>query len=410
MSGDTNFKQKDYYDSYSEIQSENPDAIILFRVGDFYEVLGDNAQEAAEALNLTLMSRTINGEKIPMVGFPSSYLEDNENLLVEIGYKILTVEPQDIAERASLRNKAQQADIEPKADRPTITCDWSEHPAFEDGKTYSVADFDRIMKSADDEWVRLRQYEQDTYGNDMDAIYQAYEDGEIDSVHQGYAKTKFIINMPDGTRYTERQDIGDGDGGVIDFLRQYDNYKNLVPILEQERDNEPSLLTPVYGEEFVKEVEEQSDNLSAQQKREDIIFSSDGKNYVITDDNFADGTKSERYANNINAIKTLKEIESSNRQATPAEQEILAKYVGWGGLDSYFKAENNAQLKALLNDDEYKAALASTLTSFYTPPAVIRAVYNALNNLGFKTLSQAAVSATLWVCVRKICQTANSTE
>lgn len=425
LSGDTNFKQKDYYDSYSEIQSENPDAIILFRVGDFYEVLGDNAQEAAEALNLTLMSRTINGEKIPMVGFPSSYLEDNENLLVEIGYKILTVEPEDVAERASLRNKAQevakqnnlpfydkfsmgfeddfdmavydgsmsaddyeklqQADIEPKADRPTITCDWSEHSAFEDGKTYSVADFDRIMKSADDEWVRLRQYEQDTYGNDMDAIYQAYEDGEIDSVHQGYAKTKFIINMPDGTRYTERQDIGDGDGGVIDFLRQYDNYKNLVPILEQERDNEPSLLTPVYGEEFVKEVEEQSDNLSAQQKREDVIFSSDGKNYVITDDNFADGTKSERYANNINAIKTLKEIESSNRQATPAEQEILAKYVGWGGLDSYFKAENNAQLKALLNDDEYKAALASTLTSFYTPPAVIRAVYNALNNLGFKT-------------------------
>lgn len=254
----------------------------------------------------------------------------------------------------------------------------SEHPD-------SVADFDRIMKSADDEWVRLRQYEQDTYGNDMDAIYQAYEDGEIDGVHQGYAKTKFIINMPDGTKYTERQDIGDGDGGVIDFLRQYDNYKNLVPILEQERDNEPSLLTPVYGEEFVKEVEEQSDNLSAQQKREDVIFSSDGKNYVITDDNFADGTKSERYANNINAIKTLKEIESSNRQATPAEQEILAKYVGWGGLDSYFKAENNAQLKALLNDDEYKAALASTLTSFYTPPAVIRAVYNALNNLGFKT-------------------------
>ena len=199
MSGDTNFNQKGYYDSYSEIQSENPDAIILFRVGDFYEVLGDNAQEAAEALNLTLMSRTINGEKIPMVGFPSSYLEDNENLLVEIGYKILTVEQEDIAERASLRNKAQevakqnnlpfsdkfsmgfkddfdtavydgsmsaddyeklqQADIEPKADRPTITCDWSEHPAFEDGKTYSVADFDRIMKSADDEWVEQRQFE-----------------------------------------------------------------------------------------------------------------------------------------------------------------------------------------------------------------------------------------------------------
>lgn len=424
LSGDTNFNQKGYYDSYSEIQSENPDAIILFRVGDFYEVLGDNAQEAAEALNLTLMSRTINGEKIPMVGFPYSYLENNENLLVENGHKILTVEPEDIAERASLRNKAQevakrnnlpfsdkfsmgfeddfdtavydgsmsaddyeklqQADIEPKADRPTITCDWSEHPAFEDGKTYSVADFDRIMKSADDEWVEQRQLEIEEYGSE-NAVAEAYRNSELDDVHLGYAKTKFIINMPDGTRYTERQDIGDGDGGVIDFLRRYDNYKNLVPILEQERDNEPSLLTPVYGDEFVQELEQQSDKLSAPKQQEDIIFSSDGKNYVITDDNFADGTKSERYANNINAIKTLKEIESSNRQATPAEQEILAKYVGWGGLDSYFKAENNAQLKALLNDDEYKAALASTLTSFYTPPAVIRAVYNAFNNLGFKT-------------------------
>ncbi|MBD9047341.1 MAG: helicase [Ruminococcus sp.] len=248
------------------------------------------------------------------------------------------------------------------------------------------------MKSADAEWVKLRQYEQDVYG-DMDAIYQAYEDGEIDSVHQGYAKTKFIINMPDGTRYTERQDIGDGDGGVIDFLGSIESYKDIVPLLEQARDNEPSLLTPVYGKEFVKELEQQSDKLSTLnedvqkdvQSQEDIIISSDGKNYSITDDDFADGTKSERYANNINAIKTLKEIESSNRQATPAEQEILAKYVGWGGLDSYFKSENNGQLKALLDESEYKAALASTLTSFYTPPTVIRAVYKVLDNLGFKS-------------------------
>lgn len=261
----------DYYKSYSEIQSENPDAIILFRVGDFYEVLGDNAQEAAEALNLTLMSRTINGEKIPMVGFPSSYLEINENLLVENGHKILTVEPEDIAERASLRNKAQevakrnnlpfsdkfsmgaeddfdtavydgsmsaddyeklqQAEIEPKADRPTITCDWSEHPAFEDGKTYSVADFDRIMKSADDEWVEQRQLEIEEYGSE-NAVAEAYRNGELDDVHLGYAKTKFIINMPNGTQYTERQDIGDGIGGVIDFLKQYPQYSGVVKVLE----------------------------------------------------------------------------------------------------------------------------------------------------------------------------------
>lgn len=115
---------------------------------------------------------------------------------------------------------------------PTITCEWSESPAFEDGKTYSVAEFDSIMKQADDDWVKQRQYELDTYGNDMGKIYEAYEKGEIEGVHQGYAKTKFNVNMPDGAVHTFRQDIGDGDGGVIDFLKQYTQYSEVVKILE----------------------------------------------------------------------------------------------------------------------------------------------------------------------------------
>ncbi len=115
---------------------------------------------------------------------------------------------------------------------PTITCEWSESSAFEDGKTYTVAEFDSIMKQADNEWIKQRQYEIDTYGNDIDKIYEAYEKGEIESVHQGYAKTKFNINMPDGAVHTFRQDIGDGDGGVIDFLKQYTQYSEVVKILE----------------------------------------------------------------------------------------------------------------------------------------------------------------------------------
>lgn len=115
---------------------------------------------------------------------------------------------------------------------PTITCEWSESSAFEDGKTYTVAEFDSIMKQVDNEWIKQRQYEIDTYGNDIDKIYEAYEKGEIESVHQGYAKTKFNINMPDGAVHTFRQDIGDGDGGVIDFLKQYTQYSEVVKILE----------------------------------------------------------------------------------------------------------------------------------------------------------------------------------
>lgn len=113
-----------------------------------------------------------------------------------------------------------------------ITCEWSESPAFEDGKTYTVAEFDSIMKQADDDWVKRRQYEIDTYGDDIDKIYEAFEKGEIENIHQGYAKTKFNVNMPDGTVHTFRQDIGDGDGGVIDFLKQYPQYSEVVRILE----------------------------------------------------------------------------------------------------------------------------------------------------------------------------------
>ena len=125
----------------------------------------------------------------------------------------------------SENDKIHQSDT-----HPTITCEWSESSAFEDGKTYTVAEFDSIMKQDDNEWIKQRQYEIDSYGDDIDKIYEAYEKGEIENIHQGYAKTKFNINMPDGTIHTFRQDIG--DGGVIDFLKQYTQYSEVVKILE----------------------------------------------------------------------------------------------------------------------------------------------------------------------------------
>lgn len=116
---------------------------------------------------------------------------------------------------------------------PTVKVEWSEHPEIQDGKTYSVAEFDSLMKRLDDEWVAKRQLEIETYGDDCEKIFAAYERGEIDGVHLGYAKTRFTLNMPDGTTYSERQDIGDGDGGMIDFLKEFQSYSAIVPLLEQ---------------------------------------------------------------------------------------------------------------------------------------------------------------------------------
>ena len=123
-------------------------------------------------------------------------------------------------------NEPEQGNI-----RPTITCDWSESPVFENGKTYSVSEFDTLMKNADDEWVEQRQLEIEEYGSE-NAVAEAYRNGELDNIHLGYEKTKFIVNMPNGTTHTFRQDIGDGNGGVIDFLKQYPQYSGVVKILE----------------------------------------------------------------------------------------------------------------------------------------------------------------------------------
>ena len=107
--------------------------------------------------------------------------------------------------------------------------------------------------------------------------------------------------------------------------------------------------------------------------------------FHITDDALGHGTPSEKYAANAAAIRTLKQIEAEERLATPEEQEILSRYVGWGGLADCFEetSPHYGELKSLLDSEEYAAARASTLTAFYTPPVVIRGIYKALAQMGF---------------------------
>ena len=118
-------------------------------------------------------------------------------------------------------------------------------------------------------------------------------------------------------------------------------------------------------------------------------YADNRRNYHITDDALGVGGAKEKFRNNMAAVNLLHELQLENRLATPEEQETLAKYVGWGGLSMAFD-ENNAawaeefkELYASLSPEEYRAAKESTLTAFYTPPVVIKAMYEALDRLGF---------------------------
>lgn len=109
--------------------------------------------------------------------------------------------------------------------------------------------------------------------------------------------------------------------------------------------------------------------------------------FHITDRELGVGSKAEKYASNVAAIRTLQAVESENRLATPEEQETLSCYVGWGGLADCFDEKHSryAELKALLTEEEYAAARASSLTAFYTPPVLIDAIYQALAQMGLES-------------------------
>lgn len=487
-----------------EIKLPEVRKIELIKVGDFYEVRGENAKTVADILDLVSTTRNINGSSVDTVGFPDFKLNDNTELLKTQGFTVnikyeelapfyeehdelddidpavirqqledagivngelvdedklnsdpfiqqvmavaesdagaLNVSSEEIVNQFNSENEIvpinepEQTESVQEIIRPTITCDWSKSPVFENGKTYSVSEFDKLMKNADDEWVEQRQLEIEEYGSE-NAVAEAYRNGELDNIHLGYEKTKFIINMPNGTKYTERQDIGDGIGGVIDFLEQYSQYSAVVKLLKDdiakeeqaaeypekesnaEKNNNNTELNSIDELAMQLENDEKSTSEKSSVGKNNFIWTSadehapvtsqptlfdsipvsdvssdettSHENYVLEDRESVTGAKT-KYRNNITAIKVLKQIEAEYRTATLEEQKQLSLYSGWGGLANAFESDNDkwkneySELKELLTDDEYTAARSSVLDAFFTDSVIIDSIYKVMQNAGFK--------------------------
>lgn len=187
------------------------------------------------------------------------------------------------------------------------------------------------------------------------------------------------------------------------YINSFNRYYNALDIEENWQINVIDLTTPE-AQEFIqtaqninnlfKAREENGAPLDIDKYYQDNEISTEPSinqekiNYHITDKEIGAGTPRERYKNNVEAIKTLKKIESENRLATKEEQEILSKYVGWGGLADAFDeskwTNEYKELKELLTEEEYNNAKESVLTAFYTPPIVINSIYKAIQNMGFE--------------------------
>ena len=134
----------------------------------------------------------------------------------------------------------------------------------------------------------------------------------------------------------------------------------------------------------------EKDSIGTKDVPEDVYYGVQSlraaENFHITDPDLGAGGQKTKFQNNVAAIRLLKDLESQGRLAAPEEQEVLSRYVGWGGLPQCFEETHSkyAELKSLLDEDEYAAARASSLTAFYTPPVVIRGIYKALAQMGFQ--------------------------
>lgn len=420
----------------------------LSDVGLAYSTTEDDEHEiqVSADLNTYCINYAVDGETVHSVSFDSLHeLNDHfaslyfDAMISDAEYHYYELHPNEKAENVFQSNTSADNSI-------MVRCEWNESSAFEDGKLYPIAEFDRLMRKADEDFVSGRESIEKKYGSLENAFDAGYEEAYQ---YAGYDKTKFTLLLPDGRTFTERQDIGNGDGGLLDFLSQYPAYNDIMPMLREAAgstpesenvfqsntqdmptpetadvfqsntpayqvgdtvylDNKPFEITDI--RDFHVELRDPSllypvsrlenrDNftqLLAQDERNSAFIPGEPKqeqtiavqtdNFRITNDDLGTGTLGEKFDRNLAAVRLLKSLEAADRPATAEEQQVLSQYVGWGGMASAFSPNNRRyeQLRSLLTEDEYKAARASVLNAHYTSPTIIRAIYDAAAQFGFE--------------------------
>jgi N12 class adenine-specific DNA methylase len=241
-------------------------------------------------------------------------------------------------------------------------------------------------------------FDQETNIIDMYHVYEI-EGREVMDPHMQFdiennGIVPFYFNNPIvGLEYDLRNDMDpEIETELYDYAIQWlGNIKQKGYYLESEQIYKDETKIGVYFYDYDKDhnVIYTNNPSVSQEQQDETPLPQEKINYQIIDDHLGAGTPKERYRNNIAAIKLLFSLEEEGRLATKEEQDILAKYVGWGGLSEAFDESKSNwsneyhELKTLLNEEEYNAARESTLTAFYTPPVVIESIYSIIERFGF---------------------------
>ena len=382
---------------YTALKVQHPDTLVGFEAGGNFMFYGEDAAKVAKVLNSALFTRETALGEVQVTGFPPSLWARKSKELWSAGNDVYLAGLNEDGTHHQTKHLHKE-DYLPIGSVIKM-----------DGREFRIdrVDFDKGKVSLQD--MALADMRMPIFREEPLAIVrELYEqqDEALDAAPEKAVDYKVgddvVVDLPTRTIEGTVGYVGETDVRIDtsahgqSWDNEVINKQQFENALRQEEPDVPELTDEELDELPVSAVVDGEVQTFPDAAALDEALNAEpapelAGNFHITDEHLGEGGAKQKYARNIEAIKTLFQLEEEHRGATAKEQEVLAQYVGWGGLADAFDsnksgwAKEYAELKELLSEDEYAAARSSVLNAHYTSPTVIRGIYDAVERMGFRS-------------------------
>ena len=375
---------------YTALKAQHPDTLVGFEAGGNFMFYGEDAAKVAKVLNSALFTRETALGEVQVTGFPPSLWARKSKELWSAGNNVYLAGLNEDGTHHQTKHLHKE-DYLPIGSIINM-----------DGRKFRIdgVDFDKGKVSLQD--MALADLRMPIFREEpLSVVRELYEqqDEALDAAPEKVVDYKVgddvIVDLPTRTIEGKIGYVGETDVR-IDTSAQGQSWDNEVISKQQFEDGlrqvEPELSDEELDELPISTVMDgKVQTFPDAAALDEALSTVPAGNFHITDDDLGIGGSKQKYARNVEAIRTLFKLEEEHRGATAEEQQVLSQYVGWGGLADAFDpgkdswAKEYAELKGLLSEDEYAAARSSTLNAHYTSPVVIRSIYDAVERMGFQS-------------------------
>ena len=376
---------------YNALKEQHPDALVGFEQNGQFEFYADDAQKVSELLGGKLLEKETPLGTVPVTGFPRNQWAYRAKQLWQCGENVYL---------AGLNEDGTHHQTKYLRREDYLPLGATIHM---EGRTFRVdtVNFDKDSVTLQD--VALAEMRMPIFREEPLALVRELYEQEQDVMEHPLPDYKVgdnvIVDLPTRTIEGKIGYVGETDVR-IDTSAQGQSWDNEVINKQQFEDGLRQVMPELTDEELDalpisavmdRKVQTFPDAATLDEALNAEPAPEPAGNFHITDDDLGVGGPKQKFARNIEAIRTLFKLEEEHRGATAEEQRVLSQYVGWGGLADAFDpgkdswAKEYAELKGLLSEDEYAAARSSTLNAHYTSPVVIRSIYDAVEKMGFQS-------------------------